>query len=176
MRVTTACERNIAPDRTASFIIAKGTRVLLYLYYAFSLRRFAYALLLSAAATTITSSVYVAFLFVQHQQTLLVLPCIALALEVLVGALSILFSKIMHERQATGTGYSDAYVPAICIEHLNERNVQLIVVVFGEALIKSTYVTHSESAAVDFEFGRSALGILISFTLVSDSVLLTYYG
>lgn len=58
---------------------------------------------------------------------------------------------------------------------LNERHVPLVVVVFGEALIKSTYIEHAEKhaslggSAIDSELGCSTTGIIIRFFLVRKS-------
>lgn len=151
---------------TNSFMIAKGLRILMYLVYACVLRKFSKSLLLSAAAMFCNTGLYIAIPMINNQTLLIILPCLAIAGDLYARYLLVIIGKIYNVKILIGGG-NDMCIPAINLDHALERTVQFMIIIYGEVVLNCIYIARETEIGIGDEFGRSALGIIIAFDLVS---------
>ena len=153
--------------RSCSYLIAKATRLILFLQYAVQLRRFRRPLLANGALLFLTSCLYFPLLFLTEATAITTLPIIAICFDV--------FTKFglgayTWQRQKKGTKDRSLLFPAYNHNHQMERAAQFVVIVFGEMSISSAYSAARNELGASPEYGRCALALLINFSLVSQPV------
>lgn len=159
-----------SPCRASSYLIAKAFRFTRLLEYARKLPRFRIPLLLSALALLINSSLYIPITFIDNSHAIYILPVVAIFLDVTSRYALALLGRLYNTDKFTSK-HKDVCIPAINVEHLMERTLQFVVIVFGEAVINAGYIAQVNQFGPSAEFARSACAIVIAFTLVSNSTV-----
>lgn len=149
-----------------SYLIAKGVRLASFLEYAWALPRFRIPLLLSAGALLLNAIIYLPATFVDNHTVLYILPAVAILLEIASRYGLAMLGRLHHDNSRFASTNSSICIPAINVEHLIERTLQFVVIVFGEVVINASYLAHPGEFGAHTEYGRSALAIIIAFALV----------
>ena len=145
----------------AFFLIAKGARLLLSFVYGILLPRFRKALWLQGLFIAMVAVVFLPLMFVKSTDAVMLLCVIGVFLDISMKYVIAAASQWLHGR--TKHAGHHTFFPAVSVEHLQERMLLFSILVIGESILNSTYTASPGNFGFSEQFGRSALGIIISF-------------
>lgn len=175
----------------AFFIVGRGSRVPLQVFYAWRLPRFAKSFISQALLHAMIIAICLPLLWVSRTRTIIILAVFAMAMD-FVGRFipmalvlfkrDVIFAKIRNRPDLLEKArskwknwdgnldverlyFSRVHVPAINIEHHIERTVSFVIIVFGELVISVVYHATTATVGLSLVYGRAVLGLVMAFNL-----------
>ncbi|KAG8879349.1 hypothetical protein FRB97_001734 [Tulasnella sp. 331] len=148
------------------FLVARFTRILLYMIYGYILPKFRRAHYLQAAAVAAICCVYLPLIWVTDPGTVAGLASAGILVE-LSGRYIVGLYTVFTQKSVVKRGRDGWYVPAINIEHSMERTGLFVILVIGESIINVTFAptAGSNQNGPHSEYWRAIFGLAISFSL-----------